>query len=101
MYQEIIEGHNEDIRKLCRQHNVVSLAVFGSILTDRFNDKSDIDMLVVFRKGMPHYVANYHSLVDKLEALLKRTVDLVEYDAIRNLLFKHSVDQKKKMIYGG
>ena len=59
-----------------------TLSVFGSILTDRFNDQSDVDLLVTF---IPHdpdslefdYVANYIDLAESLESLLGRKVDLV------------------------
>ncbi|MBP7508169.1 MAG: nucleotidyltransferase domain-containing protein, partial [Prolixibacteraceae bacterium] len=39
----------EKIRSLCKTHNVQSLFVFGSACTDKFNDKSDIDLLISFK----------------------------------------------------
>ena len=30
---------------LCKKHKVKKLFAFGSVLTNRFNDKSDIDLL--------------------------------------------------------
>jgi predicted nucleotidyltransferase len=36
------------IRQLCETHNVKSLYAFGSVLTDRFNPESDINLLVDF-----------------------------------------------------
>ena len=32
-----------EIIKLCKGHKVKSLYAFGSVLTDKFNDESDID----------------------------------------------------------
>ncbi|MCF0219446.1 MAG: Fic family protein [Muribaculaceae bacterium] len=43
-----IELNLQRIIDLCCKHKVKSLAVFGSILTDRFNDKSEVDLLVDF-----------------------------------------------------
>ena len=47
---------------LCQQHKVKQLFVFGSVLTDRFNIDSDIDLEVYF-ENVPHedYVDNYFS----------------------------------------
>lgn len=41
-----LDKYNEDIRNLCQQNKVRTLYVFGSVLTDKFNEKSDIDLLV-------------------------------------------------------
>ncbi|HIR72712.1 MAG TPA: nucleotidyltransferase domain-containing protein [Candidatus Coprenecus pullicola] len=47
-----IERHIKSIAALCRKYKVNRLFVFGSVLTDRFNDGSDIDMVVDFKKDM-------------------------------------------------
>lgn len=100
---KLIELNLKRIIALCRQHRVKSLAVFGSILTDRFNDRSDVDLLVDF-EPVNHdsfdYVTNYFSLRDALEKLFNRRVDLIEYGSNLNPLFRASVDKKKQLIYG-
>lgn len=99
---KLIELNLQKIIDLCRKHKVKTLAVFGSILTDRFNDESDVDLLVDF-EPIDHntfdYVGNYFDFRDALERLLNRTVDLIEYGNNLNPLFKASVDKKKLMIY--
>jgi uncharacterized protein len=40
--------HNDDIVRLCKQHKVKTLYAFGSVLTDTFNNESDIDFVVDF-----------------------------------------------------
>lgn len=45
---KLIELNIKQIWNLCLKHRVKSLAVFGSILTDRFNEQSDVDFLVDF-----------------------------------------------------
>jgi hypothetical protein len=40
-----------EVAALCRRNGIRKLALFGSMLTDRFSDHSDIDVLVEFR---PH-----------------------------------------------
>ena len=43
---KLIENNSQKIIALCQKHKVGKLFVFGSILTDRFNEESDVDMVV-------------------------------------------------------
>lgn len=100
---KLIERNLQRILALCRRHKVRTLSVFGSILTDRFNDQSDVDLLVDF-EPVDHntfdYVGNYFDLKDALEQLLNRRVDLIEYGKNLNPIFKALVDKQKRLIYG-
>ncbi|WP_304966438.1 nucleotidyltransferase family protein [Paramuribaculum intestinale] len=102
-YMKLIELNLQRILDLCRKHKVKTLSVFGSILTDRFNDQSDVDLLVDF-EPIDHdtfdYVGNYFDLKDSLEQLFNRKVDLIEYGKNLNPIFKALVDKKKQLIYG-
>ena len=99
----LIELNLQSIINLCRKYKVKSLAVFGSILTDRFNDKSDVDFLVDFGV-IDHerfdYVTNYFEFRYALEKLLNREIDLIEEKALRNKYFIANVNRTKQMIYG-
>ena len=44
----LIEMNMEQIIALCKKYKVDKLWVFGSILTPRFNENSDVDLLVDF-----------------------------------------------------
>lgn len=97
----IIERNIEGIKRICNQHAVSQLSVFGSVLTEKFNDNSDIDFLVTF-KTMPaeNYADNYLQMSTALSELLGREVDLVEDNAIRNPIFRNVVNRTKVQIYG-
>ena len=100
---KLIELNMQHILELCRTYKVKSLAVFGSILTDRFNDKSDVDLLVDFEPANPDtfdYVSNYFGLKDALELLFGRKVDLIEEKALRNKYFIANINRTKQLIYG-
>lgn len=100
---KLIELNLQRIIDLCRRHKVKSLAVFGPILTDRFNDQSDVDLLVDFEPTDPDKfdnVTNFFDLQDSLEALLKRKVDLVVGSGLRNKYFINNVNRTKQVIYG-
>jgi uncharacterized protein len=97
----IVEKKKIDLIDLCKKHKVKELYIFGSVLTDKFNDNSDIDLLVQFDKvDILEYFDNYMDFKEKLENLLGRTVDLLENQAIRNPIFRKVVDRNKKLVYG-
>ena len=97
----IIEKNIDKIRKLCISHYVNHLYVFGSILTNKFNSKSDIDMGVDFGAvDLVNYADNYFNFKFGLEKILEREVDLLEDKAIKNPFLRKSIDASKQVIYG-
>ena len=72
----LIENNIQKIIDLCKKHKVHRLFVFGSVLTSRFNDNSDIDLVVDFNKAeVNDYFDNYFDLKYSLEDLLGREID--------------------------
>lgn len=91
----------EKIKALCIAHNVKYLFAFGSVCTDRFNDKSDIDLLISFNPmDYGDYADTYFNLAEKFENLFHRPVDLVTDKSLSNPYFIDSVNQTKTLIYG-
>ena len=87
---------------LCKMYKVKDMFVFGSVLTDKFTNESDIDLLVDFNtKEIDDYFTNFFDLKYALQDLLGRDVDLVENSAIKNVYFRRNVDANKRRIYGG
>lgn len=75
--------------------------MFGSILTDRFNDDSDVDLVVSFNKAeVSDYFDNYFDFKYALEELFGMEVDLLEEQTIKHPYLKRSVDATKALIYG-
>ena len=96
----VIERNIDQIITLCKQHKVRELYIFGSVLTDRFTDDSDIDFLIELSTiDILEYFDNYMDFKEKLEALLKRPIDLVENQAVRNPIFRRVLDRDKKLVY--
>ena len=99
-FMNIIERNIDQIIRSCRLHKVRELYIFGSVLTDKFNDESDIDFLVEFNLvDIQEYFNNYMDFKEKLEAILKRPIDLVENQAVRNPIFRKVLDREKKLVY--
>lgn len=100
---KLIELNIQKIIDLCRKHKVKTMSVFGSILTDRFKEDSDVDLLVEFEPfdhDKEDYVRNYFDLRDALESLFSRRVDLIEEKGLRNKYFIANVNRTKQLIYG-
>lgn len=100
---KLIELNLHQISALCQKHKVKTLAVFGSILTDKFNDRSDVDLLVSFDTSNHEnwdYVTNYFDFQEALEKLFDRKVDLVVEKGLKNKYFIANLNRTKQIIYG-
>ncbi|MDP2888890.1 MAG: nucleotidyltransferase domain-containing protein [Bacteroidota bacterium] len=97
----LVERHIDKISDLCLEHRVGRLFAFGSVLTDRFKNDSDVDLLVEFQGvELYDYADNYFDFKFSLENLFKRNVDLLEDKAITNPYLRQSIDSSKQLIYG-
>ena len=96
-----LEKYTSDIIKLCEAHKVKNLYAFGSVLTDNFDNESDIDLIVDFSNiAVEDYAENYFDFKFSLQDILKRPIDLLEEKALKNPYFRKSVNQHRKLVYG-
>lgn len=96
----LVEQNAEQVRNICRDHKVERMYVFGSVLTRKFNEKSDIDFLVKFREmDLFYYFDNLLSLKENLEKLFFKEIDILEEQALKNPYLKKSIDNNKLLIY--
>ena len=99
---KLIELNMDKIIALCLKYRVAKLWVFGSILTSRFNDESDVDFLVEFDEGkieLLDYADNYFDFIHAIESVVGRKVDMVVNRAIRNPYFRKEVDSTKRLLF--
>ena len=97
-----IDNYKNDLTQLCVQNKVKSLYVFGSVLSSRFNNDSDIDLIVDIDSSNPlEYADCYFNLKFALQDLFNRPVDLLENKAIRNEFLRQEIDNSKQLIYAG
>lgn len=95
------EAYLSEITKLCKSHKVNSLYAFGSVLTNDFNEESDIDLIVDFQQiPIESYADNYFDFKFSLQDILKRPIDLLEEKAIKNPYFLENINRNKRLIYG-
>ena len=98
---DFFSKYRPSIIALCEKHKVKWLFAFGSVLTSRFTEKRDIDLVVDFDKPkIDEYFSNYFDLKYALEKLLNRDINLLEEQAIRNPVLRRNIDRTKSLIYG-
>ena len=96
-----IEERADELKRLCLVYGVQRLDLFGSASTGRNEPgKSDLDFLVEFQPAaLSAYADAYFGLLEALERLFGRRVDLVVESAIRNPYFLQSVKQTRTPVY--
>lgn len=98
---KLIELNIDKIATLCKKYKVSRLWVFGSILTPRFNDNSDVDFSVEFKYDLiDDLFVIFFDFIEELQTLLGRKVDVVDETAISNQYFRKELDATKVLIYG-
>jgi uncharacterized protein len=65
------------LAEICRRYSVKELALFGSAVRGEMRPESDIDVMVEFEPGARIGLIKFESLVEELELLAGRRVDLV------------------------
>jgi predicted nucleotidyltransferase len=89
-----------ELKTLCKTYDVKTMYVFGSVCTNRFNDRSDIDFLITFDNlSVEQYTDNYFDLYYQLQRLFGRKIDLLTDRALSNPYFIESVEESKQLIY--
>ncbi len=98
----LLESHRDVIKDIFKKHKVIEAYVFGSILSDDFNENSDIDFLIKFEDDLEPLEQGdlWWNLHDSLRNLLKREVDLVTINSIKNPYFIKELNKTKQSIYG-
>ncbi|MDR0865087.1 MAG: nucleotidyltransferase domain-containing protein [Candidatus Symbiothrix sp.] len=93
--------YTSQIIDLCHKYGVKKLFAFGSVLTDQFNEQSDVDLIVDFdKKAIKDHFINYFDFKYSLEDVFGREVDLLEDQPIRNSYLRKNIENTKTLIYG-
>lgn len=98
---ELIQNKLDDIISLCKKHRVNAISVFGSAAKGTLNEDSDIDLLVEFSQDIDvlDYADNYFSLLEQLQDIFNRKVDLVSIKSLKNPVLKEQIYQSKIDLY--
>ena len=99
--QDVLKNNINNLISICESLGIKRLYAFGSVVSDSFNDNSDIDFLFSFADNLTieQYTNNYFALQYKLREMFKRNVDLVTERTLSNPYFIESIDETKELIY--
>jgi len=83
------------IRRILKENKIKKAGIFGSYVTGRFNKKSDVDILIKYRRGLGF---GFTGIQLDLEEKLGKKVHLVTYKSIHPKLKKQILKEEVKII---
>jgi predicted nucleotidyltransferase len=101
MLNPAIQQQLPDLIKLFKTHKIKNAYLFGSAVTDKFNENSDVDFLINFMDGLDPLEQGElkWSLRFALEDTIHRNIDLLSENSLTNPYFIQSINQNKQLIY--
>ncbi len=87
------------IDNFCKQNGIKKLSFFGSVLTDKFSDESDIDILVEFLDDSIPGLLGLSRMERELSIILSRKADIRTKEDL-SILFRDSVIKESEVKYG-
>jgi predicted nucleotidyltransferase len=88
-----------DVVRLCEKYGINELSIFGSSIRDDFSKNSDVDILVSFGKTLEITLFDIMDIETEFSQLLKREVDIVEKEALKNPIRKNKILSTREIIY--
>jgi uncharacterized protein len=84
------------------KHPIKTAYLFGSVLTNRFNKDSDLDLVINFMDGLDPLEAGDHwwGIHDQLRDLLNREIDIVTERSLKNPYFIEELQNSRLKVYG-
>ncbi len=89
----LLRKHRKDIEKF----GVKRIGLFGSVVRDEANERSDIDFVVEFEKGKATF-KNFGGLIEFLENLFHRDIDILTPEGIKSIRIKSVRERIKKEV---
>lgn len=96
-----LDTSSEVIKAFCERWHVAELALFGSVLRDDFNSRSDIDVLVEFEKGSTPGL-RFVTMANELSSMLGRRVDVLTRSSVEhspNYIRRREILESADVIY--
>ncbi len=90
------------VGELFEKYKIKEAYVFGSVIKENFDEKSDIDFLINFQENLDPLERGelWWNLHDSLRDILKREIDLVSESSLKNPYFIKELNNTKIKIYG-
>ena len=94
---KIIEQNLPAIKDIFISHGAESAYLFGSAAKGTTHEQSDVDFLFKFPSDMDYvaYSDNYFEMLEALQKLLNKKVDLVAEETLSNPYLIQKIDSQK------
>ena len=89
----------KQIEDFCRRWRIEELGLFGSVLREDFRPDSDVDVLISFEPEIPWSLFDWMDMIEELQEILGREVDLVEKSGLRNPFRRQAILSTRQVIY--
>jgi predicted nucleotidyltransferase len=94
---EIIRLIRENYNFLAAEYGISRIGIFGSVIKDSVTEDSDLDIVVEFQRPIGF---KFFRLVEYLERLFGKKVDVITKDGIGNIRVKEvAADIKRNLVY--
>jgi predicted nucleotidyltransferase len=95
---DILSKYSVEIKNFCRANKIKKLSLFGSYLTNKFKEVSDIDLLVEFDDDCDYGYLDIARVERELSEILGKQVDLRTPKELSKY-FRESVVKEAKVSY--
>lgn len=93
--RELLKLKREEILRISAKHGARNVRIFGSVLRGEAGPESDLDLLVELEPDRSLF--DHAALVEDLEALLGRKVDVVTENGVYWLLRRRILKEAKPL----
>ena len=99
---EIITKNIKQINALFENNKVKKAYIFGSVLSEKFNDESDIDLIIDLESNLSPTERGeiWWNLHDELRNIFNKEIDIINENKIKNPYFLSEINKTKRLIYG-
>jgi uncharacterized protein len=73
---DILNKFQTELKTLCKENRIKKLSLFGSYLSNTYNEESDIDLLVEFEENSDYGLLDVARIERELSEMLGKKVDL-------------------------
>lgn len=87
------------IAQFCQKNHISTMSLFGSVLTNQFNSKSDVDFLVEFQREHIPTLFDIVTMEEELSNIIGRHAELKTPNGI-SYYFRDDVIATAQRIYG-
>jgi predicted nucleotidyltransferase len=89
----------DKIEDFCKKWKIAEFSIFGSALREDFSPTSDVDVLISFEPDIPWSLYDWVDMIEELQEILERQVDLVEKSGLRNPFRRYEILNSRQVIY--